>query len=82
MATFLGIHDMGGPVADDGINSNWEAYKAACAALGITPKHAYSSAQQGKAYCVTEAGSAEQVQTAHDDAKVPVTEILEVKDLQ
>ena len=76
-----GIHDMGGSVPANDVSSNWEAYKSACGTLGCKPIRAHYNAEQGKAYCVTEADSADQVQKAHDEAKVPVNEILEVKDL-
>lgn len=81
MATFLGVHDMGGTVTDDAISQNWEKYKAECVKAGLSPKHAHSSAATGKAFCVTEAKSADEVQKAHDDAGVPVNEIIEVTDL-
>ncbi len=81
MGTFLGIHDMGGAVADDMVTQNWEKYKAACVKAGLSPKHAHANAAQGKAFCVTEASSADLVQKAHDDAGVPVNEIIEVREL-
>jgi hypothetical protein len=82
MATYLGTHDMGGSVTDDQIKSSWETYKTACGKHGCTPMHAHSSAESGRAYCITEANSAGDVQKAHDDAGVAVNEILEVKTLQ
>ncbi len=82
MALFMGVHDKGGPVTDEMVTQNWEAYKAACVKFACSPKHAHVSAQHGKAFCITEAASADLVQQAHDDAKVPVNEILEVVDLQ
>ena len=81
MATFLGVHDMNGPVEDQAVSKNWEAYKASCVKLGLSAKHAHTSSQHGKAFCITEADSADAVQKAHDDAGVPVNEIIEVQDL-
>lgn len=81
MATFLGVHDMNGPMEDQAVTKNWEAYKASCLKMGLSPKHAHTSAQRGKAFCITEADSADLVQKAHDDAQVPVNEIIEVQDL-
>ncbi len=82
MALFMGLHNMGGSITDEKMKQNWEAYKEACASLGCSAKHAHANTQQGKAFCITEADSADLVQKAHDDAQVPVNEILEVQDLQ
>jgi len=82
MPMFLGVHDMGGSVEDEAVRASWEAYKTACQAAGCKPTHAHYNAQNGKAYCLTEADSADQVQKAHNDAQVPVNEVFEVKDLQ
>jgi hypothetical protein len=82
MALFLGIHNMSGPTEDEAITGNWEKYKAACKDLGCSPVRAYSSGGAGKAFCVTEAESADMVQKAHDQANVPINEIIEVKELQ
>ncbi len=81
MATFLGVHDMGSGISDDMVQQNWDKYKAACVKAGLGAKHAHASAERGKAFCITEADRADQVQKAHDDAGVPVNEIIEVKDL-
>jgi hypothetical protein len=81
MALFMGIHDMGGTVAVDAVVQNWDKYKEACVEMGCTPQHAHYNAGQGKAFCITEADSADTVQKAHDNANVPVNEILEIKDL-
>ncbi len=81
MATFLGLHVMNGSVSDDMAQKTWDSYKAACIKAGLSPKHTHFSGEQGKAFCVTEADSADAVQKAHDDAGVPVNEIIEVKDL-
>ncbi len=81
MAIFLGVHNMGNGVTEDMIAQSWEKYKAACVKAGLNAKHAHSTAVQGKAFCITEAESADAVQKAHDDAGVPVNEIFEVQDL-
>jgi len=82
MALFIGLHSMGEGMTDDMIRQSWESYKAACAKLGCRPKHTHVNAAQGKAFCVTEAASADMVQQAHDEAKVPVNEVIEVVDFQ
>ncbi len=82
MATFLGVHDMGKAMTDDEIKSVWDSYKAACDKLGCSGMHVHYSGEKGRSYCLTEADSADEVQKAHDEAKVPVNEILEVKTLE
>ncbi len=72
---------MGSAVDDEAIQQNWEKYKETCAKAGLSAKHAHASATKGRAYCITDADSVESVQKAHDDANVPVNEIIEVKDL-
>jgi hypothetical protein len=79
MAMFLGVHDMGGAVDDGTMGQNWSNYKAACANYGIKPLHVHFSGQKGRAYCVTEADSADQVQKAHQEAGAPPLEIIEVQ---
>jgi hypothetical protein len=79
MATYLGIHDMGGAVSEDQLGSSWEEYKKTCEELGVKAQHVHFSAESGRAFCLTEAESAGQVQKAHDKAGVPLKEILEVK---
>lgn len=79
MAIYLGIHDMGTMVTDEQMQTNWTSYKEASVKLGATAQHVHYSAEKGRAYCLTEAASAQVVQQAHDDAGVPLKEILEVK---
>lgn len=80
MAMFVGVHTMGTSMPEDKMKESWESYKVACAKAGLTAKHAHMNAEQGKAFCVTEANSSEEVQKAHEAAGVPVNEIIEVKD--
>ncbi len=82
MALFIGIHNMGNAMTDEMVKQTWESYKAACSKLGCSAKHAHASAEQGRAFCLTEADSADMVQKAHDEANVPVNEVLEVIDLE
>lgn len=82
MTLFIGLHDMGEGVTDEMVEKSWEAYKVACTQLGCSPKHAHYSAAAGKAFCLTEANSAAEVQQAHDNANVAVSEIIEVSDLE
>jgi len=82
MALFIGIHDMGSPMTDQVAQESWAAYKAACQKAGGNPRHTHYNAQQGRAFCLTEAQSADVVQKAHDEANVPLKEVIEVKELQ
>ena len=75
MALFLGVHTLPLP---KGVTGSWESYKEACVSLGIKALHAYSSADKGVAYCITEAPSADTVREAHKKADVPVNEVFEV----
>lgn len=79
MATFLGVHDFGGPMEEGMGQKSWEKYKESCAKMGIKPIHAHLSDKAGRGYCLTEADSPEEVQKAHDDVGVPVKEIIEVQ---
>ncbi len=81
MATFLGVHDMGSEQPEENMTGSWEAYKAACTKLGLNANHAYINASKGRAYCLTDAVSADEVQKAHDEAGVPINEIIEVKEI-
>ncbi|HSX44494.1 MAG TPA: nickel-binding protein [Candidatus Saccharimonadales bacterium] len=80
MAIYLGIHNMGVAMAEDKMQGSWEAYKSACAKLGMSAKHCHMSPEQGKAFCLTEADSADLITMAHDEAGVPVDEVIEVID--
>lgn len=82
MALFLGIHDMGGPISEESIQNSWSSYKKACGNHNCQPLHAHVGAEHGKAFCITEAQSVQDVQAAHDEAKVPVKEVIPVKDLK
>ncbi len=82
MALFIGLHNMGDGVTEEMVEQSWEAYKAACAELGCSAQQVHASAEQGRAFCITEAASADLVKQAHDQANVPVNEVLEVKELR
>jgi len=81
MALFIGVHNMSG-ITDDIAQQSWSAYKEACTRLGGNPKHTHYSLEKGKAFCLTEASSADIVQKGHDEANIPISEIIEVKELQ
>jgi hypothetical protein len=81
MATFLGIHDLGGSIEDEKFQANWAAYKKACDELGCSATHVHVNTDKGRAFCITEASDIGQVQKAHDKVQVPVVEIIEVSNL-
>lgn len=82
MAQFLGIH-AGEMFVDESKKSEdadpWEDYKAACASRGCKPLHVHFNMEAGRAFCITEASSAEEVQAAHTDANLVVQEVIEVE---
>lgn len=79
MATFMGLHDMGGAATDEQMGNSWNTYKTACEKVGIKAQHVHFNAGAGRAFCLTEADSADQVQKAHEEAGVPLKEVLEVQ---
>lgn len=79
MSLFLGIHEMGSATTDDEVQNSWSSYKAACGKHGCKPLRAHYNAQQGRAFCVTDAPSADEVKAAHEEAQVPLKEVVEVK---
>ena len=82
MALFIGVHDMPGELTDDDARKSWDAYKEAVGQLGGNAMHTHYNVEQGKAFCLTEAPSVDVVQKGHDDAEVPISQIMEVKELQ
>lgn len=82
MALYIGVHNMGpSSITDDMAQKSWDAYKTACGRLGGNALHTHYNVEQGKAFCLTEAPSADIVQKGHDEASVPISEIIEVKEL-
>lgn len=79
MPQFLGIHDLGAPTDNATVEDGWSKYKKACSNHECRPLHVHYNVDAGRAFCVTEAESADQVQAAHDEAEVPLKEVLEVK---
>ncbi len=83
MAQFLGIHE-GAAFIDDtkakgGGEDAWKAYKAACEAHGCRPIHVHYNMDAGRAFCLTEASSAQEIKTAHADANLNLKEVIEVE---
>ncbi len=82
MALFLGVHDSGLPTTDDNVKSSWANYKAACEKRGCKGLRVHYNIGQGKAFCVTDASSADDVRAAHDEIKLPLKDLVEVQILQ
>ena len=78
MALFLGMHDMGGPSTDEETQANWSKYKAAAGKRGSKGLRVHYNSAKGKAFCLTEADSEDQVRAAHQDANIPLNDVLEV----
>ena len=81
MPIFLGVHDMGETISDEMAEESWSKYQKAAKKHGDEPWKTYYNAKEGRAFCITEAESAKVVQDAHDEAGVPVKEVIEVQKL-
>lgn len=79
MSLFLGVHDAGEPLGEEEIKNSWNSYKNACQNHNCQPLRAHYNAEQGRAFCVTEAQSVEDVEAAHEEAQVPLKEVVPVK---
>jgi hypothetical protein len=65
--TFVGIHQMGGPVKQSLVKKSWAAYKKACEKLGIKGVRVGYNTEKGIAHCITEAKTEDEVHKAHLD---------------
>ena len=81
MAQFLGVHKMAniGAATDQEAADGFHKYQEAAAKMGLKATHAHYSLEKGFAYCLTEAGSADEVKKAHDNAAIPLEDVIEVK---
>ena len=82
--TFIGIHEMNGPIEESLVSKSWATYKAACEKLGIKGIRVDYNAQKGIAHCLTEAHTEGEVHKAHEDTNKDMMpkEIFEVKTLE
>lgn len=82
MAQFLGIHE-GEMFIDNTKNTEsddpWALYKEACDNRGCKALHVHFNMDAGRAFCITEASSSEEVQAAHTDANLNLKEVIEVE---
>lgn len=81
MPIFLGIHEMDGGVTEDQLKEIWYNYQAAAQKHGAEAWKVYFNAEEGKAYCITEAKSKDDVDAAHTDLGMPTKETVEVQKL-
>lgn len=81
MAIFLGVHKLPSEMTDSQATEGFEKYKESAKAKGLTPLSAVYSLEKGFAYCQTEAESQDQVREAHQDAAIPLEDVIEVKTL-
>jgi len=82
MPVFLGVHDFGGPISKEQMEDNWKRYSESCKKHGAEAWKVYFNLEAGKAYCVTEAESADVVNTAHNEIDKPTKELIEVEKLK
>ena len=81
MTIFLGVHEFGGPLTQEQAEDNWKRYSAAATKMGATPKGVYFDIEHGRSWCITEADSADVVNSAHDEEHLPTKELIEVQKL-
>ncbi|OGL35160.1 hypothetical protein A3F65_00595 [Candidatus Saccharibacteria bacterium RIFCSPHIGHO2_12_FULL_47_16b] len=81
MPVFLGVHDFGEAADEAKVKDSWFRYGEACKNHGAKPWKVYFNAKEGKAFCVTEAASAEDVRAAHADIDLALKDLVEVQKL-
>ncbi len=79
MAEFLGVHKLETGMTEADVNGGFNNYKESAEKMGLKPLHAHISMEKGFAYCLTEAPSAEEVRKAHENAAIPLEDVVEVK---
>lgn len=81
MALFLGVHKLEKGMTVKEAEEGFERYKASARSTGLNPISTVVSLEKGFAYCQTEADSAQQVKDAHEEAEIPIEDVIEVKKL-
>jgi len=82
MPLFLGIHNVGRALTDEEIEDIWTRYKEAAKNHGAEGHKTFYNGAMGRAFCLTEADSAEDVDAAHADIDMPTNELIEVHKLK
>jgi hypothetical protein len=81
MAMFLGVHDFGEPLTQEKMDDAWMRYSASCEKHGAKAHKVFYNLEQGRSWCITEAESADVVNMAHNEEKLPTKELYEVQKL-
>ena len=81
MPVFLGVHKLPSDMTDSQASEGFAKYKESAKAKGLIPLSAVYSLEKGFAYCQTEAENADLVREAHQDATIPLEDVIEVKPL-
>ena len=81
MAIFLGVHKIPAGMEESLVAEGFGKYEEKAMTKGLRPIGAVYSMEKGFAYCQTEAESAEQVREAHQEAAIPLEDVMEVKTL-
>ncbi|MDP2685013.1 MAG: hypothetical protein Q8P20_08335 [bacterium] len=68
MGLYIGVHS-GINMPEDKVDGAWATYKASCENLDLQAHKLYYNVAEGKAYCITEASSKDEVVKAHEDIK-------------
>ena len=79
MAEFLGVHKVPAEMTEGDVTEGFNSYKEAASKMGLKALHAHFSLERGFAYCLTEAGSADEVKKAHENVAIPLEDVVEVK---
>lgn len=82
MPIFLGIHEFGEPLTQEKMDDAWMRYNASCEKHGAKAHKVFYSLEEGRSWCVTEAESADVVNTAHNEVELPTKELIEVHKLK
>lgn len=82
MALFLGVHKIPVDFSEQEVAAGFGNYKKSAHEMGLHPLSAVYSMEKGFAYCQTEAKSADEVMAAHEHAKIPLEDVIEVKSLK
>jgi hypothetical protein len=83
MKLFLDTHDLRAGTFPAGISKQafadfYPQYEESCRAEGVVPLRVHVGFEEGRAFCLTMAPSAEAVRRAHEGIGLPFSEITEV----
>jgi len=81
MSLYIGIHS-NIKMPEDKVDGAWGGYKASCENLNLKAHRLYYNVSEGKAYCITEASTKEEVVKAHQDVPAKPNGELEIFEVQ